>query len=98
MKKIILFCAGGMSTSILVKNIKKSAMDHGFEVSVEAHPVSSAKVVGPAADLVLLAPQVRFQEKNIRKALPDVNLEIIDMRTYGRMDGEKIVKDFILDL
>ena len=38
MKKIILLCAGGMSTSMLVKNMQKAAADEGFECEIAAYP------------------------------------------------------------
>ena len=42
MKNIVLMCAGGMSTSIIMKNIKKAADAEGLECEVSAHAVSEA--------------------------------------------------------
>jgi len=39
MKKILLLCAAGMSTSLLVTKMKNSAKEKGIEVEIEACPV-----------------------------------------------------------
>ena len=36
MKKILLLCAAGMSTSILVNKMKEAANKNGIEVQIEA--------------------------------------------------------------
>lgn len=38
MKKILLVCNAGMSTSMLVAKMKKAAQADGVEVSIEANP------------------------------------------------------------
>lgn len=58
MKNIVLMCAGGMSTSIIMKNIKKAADVEGLECEVSAHAVSEAAAIGRNADCILLGPQV----------------------------------------
>ena len=45
MKNIVLMCAGGMSTSIIMKNIKKAADAEGLECEVSAHAVSEAATI-----------------------------------------------------
>ena len=54
MRKIILLCSAGMSTSILVNKMKESADSQGYEVEISAHSVSEAARVGADADIVLL--------------------------------------------
>lgn len=92
MKKIVLFCAGGMSTSILAKKMEEAAANANYPCEITAYPSSEArdKVVG--ADIVLLGPQIRFQQKKIAELCPDTPVEAIDMRLYGRMDGDGIIK------
>lgn len=58
MKNIVLMCAGGMSTSIIMKNIKKAADAEGLECEVSAHAVNEAATIGRNADCILLGPQV----------------------------------------
>ena len=38
---ILLVCAAGMSTSLLVNRMNDAAQEKGIEVHIEAHPVGS---------------------------------------------------------
>ncbi|KJD45840.1 PTS sugar transporter subunit IIB [Paenibacillus terrae] len=91
MKKIVLLCAAGMSTSILVNKMRESAKAEGFDVEINAYPIANAQNDCQDADAVLLGPQVRFQEKSIKQMLPDKPVESIDMQSYGLMDGTKVL-------
>ncbi len=90
--KIVLLCAGGASTSILMKNIKKAALLVDFDCEVNAYSVSSARRVIPDADIVLIAPQIRYTITNLQETYPDKEILVIDMLVYGTMDGEKIIE------
>lgn len=91
MKKIVLLCCQGMSTSMLVSKMQKAAADQGLAYDIAAHPIASAASVGADADLILLGPQVRFQQSKVQKELPDHRVEVIDMKSYGLMDGNGVV-------
>ena len=43
MKKILLVCNAGMSTSMLVLKMEKAAQDKGIEMEVKALPVTDAE-------------------------------------------------------
>lgn len=45
MKKIILACSAGMSTSILVSKMKKEAEARSLEINIEAIPGDRKSVV-----------------------------------------------------
>lgn len=45
MINIVLLCAGGMSTSILAKNIEEAALELGFKCKVNAYGVPKARDV-----------------------------------------------------
>lgn len=93
MRKIILLCSAGMSTSILVTKMQQAAADQGYDVEVSAHSVSEAVRVGSDADIILLGPQVRFNLSNVQKQLPGKPVEVIDMRAYGTMNGEAVINE-----
>ena len=92
MRKIRLFCAAGMSTSILVTKMQKAAEELGYECEIEANPVSEVANKGPEADIVLLGPQVRYELKNVQAKLPDNIVEVIDMMDYGMANGMNVIK------
>jgi len=93
MKNIVLICAAGMSTSLLVSKMEKAAADEGYVCKIQAYAVNEAPSVIPTADVVLLGPQVRFNLKVFRTQYPDKKIELIDMVQYGTMNG-KAVFDF----
>ena len=92
MKKILLVCSAGMSTSLLVNKMNNAAKEFGEEVSIEALPVSECSSKIDEVDIVLLGPQVRFQKPVVEKlANGRIPVEVIDMRLYGIMDGKSIL-------
>lgn len=93
MYKILLACSAGMSTSLLVNNMKKEAAAQGIDAEILAVPIAEAEVVYGDWDVVLLGPQVRyvlkkFTELGKAKGIP---VDVIDMRMYGMMDGKGVV-------
>ena len=92
MKKILLVCSAGISTSLLVNKMNNAAKEFGEEVSIEALPVSECSSKIDEVDIVLLGPQVRFQKPVVEKlANGRIPVEVIDMRLYGIMDGKSIL-------
>lgn len=91
-RKIVLLCCQGMSTSMLVTKMQQAAKEQGLDYDIAAHPIASAASVAADADLVLLGPQVRFQQTKVQGELPGKKVEVIDMRSYGMMDGAGVIK------
>jgi Phosphotransferase system cellobiose-specific component IIB len=92
MKKIVLLCAAGMSTSMLVNKMKSHAKEINQDIEIVAFPISEATEVASDADAILLGPQVRFQEKKVQEMFPEKNVSTIDMRDYGTMNGKKVLE------
>ncbi|QYG32414.1 PTS sugar transporter subunit IIB [Mammaliicoccus sciuri] len=93
MKKILLVCSAGMSTSMLVKKMQDTANKEGKEYEVEALALSEAETKVDEVDVILLGPQVRFQKAQVEKvANGKVPVDVIDMQQYGMLDGEGVLK------
>lgn len=92
MKKILLACNAGMSTSLLVSRMEKAAKEKGLEVIITAVGVLEAEKILNEWDIVLLGPQVRHQIKSLKEKANGIPVEIIDMRDYGLMNGEKVLE------
>lgn len=88
MKKIVLLCAGGMSTSVLVNNMKQEAAKEGLDCLIDAYAIDAAEKVAADASVVLLGPQVSYREKEVA-AVVACPVRSIDMMAYGLMDGRK---------
>ena len=92
MKKILLVCSAGMSTSLLVTKMKEAAKQMGEEIEIQALPIAECSTVINEMDIVLLGPQVRFQKPVVEKlACGRIPVDVIDMRLYGIMDGKSIL-------
>ncbi|MFL2100892.1 PTS sugar transporter subunit IIB [Desemzia sp. FAM 23989] len=95
MKTIMLVCAAGMSTSLLVSKMEKSAEAKGIEADIFAVSASEAdaNLANKDVNVLLLGPQVRFMKSQFEKKVADKNIpvDIINMQDYGMMNGEKLL-------
>lgn len=85
---IRLFCAAGMSTSILVNKMKEAAKAQGKDYDIAAYALNDFDAHYKEADVILVGPQVRFAVAKLTKEHPDKVITDIPMRTYGMMDGK----------
>lgn len=94
-----LFCAAGMSTSLLERRIKEAAKERGIEVDVSAYPASEVDQHLDGVDVALLGPQVQFMLPQLRPkfAVRDIPYAVIPMRDYGTVNGENVL-NFALEL
>lgn len=93
MKNIVLCCAAGMSTSILVQRMKDAAQKKGIEVSIKAVPVAEFKENIDTADIVLLGPQVKYEQAQLQAIAGPMGktVAVIDMMDYGMMKGDVVL-------
>ncbi|WP_100010066.1 PTS sugar transporter subunit IIB [Lentibacillus sediminis] len=93
MKRILLACSSGMSTSLLVKKMEEAAEEKGIEADIWAVSNDKAKTDMAKADVLLIGPQMRFMKKKLEKTAGELNipLDVIDPVAYGRVDGEAVL-------
>ena len=92
MRKIRLFCAAGMSTSLLVTRMREYAASVNYDVDIVAYSVAEVAKEGADADICLLGPQVRFELNSVKAKLPaDKKVVVIDMLAYGMMDAKAVI-------
>lgn len=94
MKNIVLLCSAGMSTSMMVAKMKEAAKEKNYEVNINAYSLAEASEVVKDADIILLGPQVRFQQNQV-KGMATCPVEVIDMMDYGTMNGKKVFEHAI---
>ncbi len=99
MKKILLVCSAGMSTSLLVSKMKVSAKELGIDCTINAVAESELNDYDRDFDVLLLGPQVRFLFNKLkdRFSLEGVPVSVISTIDYGTMNGDKVLK-YALDL
>ncbi len=93
MLKIRLFCAGGMSTSLLVTKMRAAAAEVGVEADIEAHGVGSIeRRIDESVDVVLLGPQIGYQKAQVKKVTDKLGIpmEVIPMTDYGMVNGKNV--------
>ena len=65
MKRIVLCCSAGMSTSLVVTKMEKTAAERGLKLNIYAIPEQNLRdeleLHGGDIQAVLLGPQVRFK-------------------------------------
>src|SRR5699024_1000068 len=94
---IVLVCSAGMSTSMLVNKMLKSAEDRGIDAEINADAESQLKNQLNELDVVLIRPQVRYLEKQRRQLVEPkgIKVGIIDQMAYGMVKGEKVLDQAI---
>lgn len=95
-KTIMLVCSAGMSTSLLVSKMQKSAEKQGIDADIFA--VGAGEVDNTLADkhvdVLMLGPQVRFMKNQFEEKVEgkDIPVEVINMQDYGMVNGEKVLE------
>ncbi|MGG7178321.1 PTS sugar transporter subunit IIB [Clostridium paraputrificum] len=94
MTKIILACAAGMSTSLLVNKMKEAAEIRNIEVSIKAIPEAAISEHLDECDVILLGPQVRFMIDEVRAiaAPKNIPVEVVPIQLYGMMNGTAVLE------
>lgn len=89
--RIHLVCSAGMSTSLLVNNMKKAAP---ADYEIDAGSFAELEEIVDNYDVILVGPQVRFKYDDIKAICIEhgKRCSLIDMRVYGCMDGKKAVE------
>ncbi|WP_387463887.1 PTS sugar transporter subunit IIB [Photorhabdus sp. RM323S] len=93
MKKILLCCSAGMSTSMLVQRMQAEVTKRALDIEIKAASTIELKHLITDADVVLLGPQVRHQLAHFSAIAKPLGkpIDIIDMMDYGALRGDKIL-------
>lgn len=96
MIKVAVFCAAGMSTSLLVKKIKDAAAKKSVELDIAAYSETDM-VKHTDVDCVLLGPQIQFLTAKAKQIFDPHNIpvQVINSVDYGMMNGEKVLDTII---
>lgn len=100
MKKIVLCCAAGMSTSLLVTKMQKAAETTQLESKIWAISVEELpNDIKDGVDVVLLGPQIRYKLPAVKEICGEYNVptDVINPVDYGSMNGQKVL-NFALNL
>ncbi|MDZ4994211.1 PTS sugar transporter subunit IIB [Clostridium perfringens] len=92
MKRIVLLCTLGMSTSLLVSKMRKAAEELNVDCSIVAIGESELKKYEKEADIIMLGPQVKYLSNKLKKRIGDnIPISLINSADYGTMNGKKVL-------
>ena len=64
--KVLLVCAAGMSTSMLMKKMEAYAKDNGIDLEIAARSFSELKdPADDGYDCILIGPQISYQKDKV---------------------------------
>ncbi len=92
--KILLVCAAGMSTSLVVQKMQKNLKDNEQDWVIEAKAAEEFNDVVKEYDVVLLGPQIRFKKAEFENVARQYNIpvDVINMTDYGMCRGDKVLE------
>ena len=95
-KTIMLACAAGMSTSLLVSKMQNAAKEKGkdYKIFVTAASGIQDEIDKEHPDVLMLGPQVQYMEDSVKKITDEagIPLAVINMQDYGMMNGEHVLE------
>ena len=92
---IVVICQHGASTGMLVEKMLEAAKKKKIKIVINAYSEAKLVDVIDDADIVLIAPQVRYKKteletKYANKGIPFMMIEMMD---YGMLNGEKVLNE-----
>lgn len=95
MYRVILVCMAGMSTNVMRQKIEDAAKAENISMTVKAIGMDELRDNLEDTSLVLLGPQIKYNEDNIRKEIdkvdPSIPMLVIDPSDFGMMRGDKVL-------
>lgn len=89
---IMLACNAGMSTSLVVSKMKEVAAAQGKDYKIWAVEQDAIEDELGNFDVLLLGPQIRYLESEIRATVNDAApVAVIDAMAYGACDGAAVL-------
>lgn len=95
MKKILLACSAGMSTSLIVLKMKKIAEEQGKEYDIWATSVDDIVDDEKSFDCCLIGPQVSARIEDVKESVAEygdhIPVAVIQKDDYGKMRADMIL-------
>ena len=90
-RKILLICAGGMSTGILMKKMERYAQEQGMNLKIDAVGMSAYEDMYKDYDVILLGPQVSYKKAEIEE-ITQMPIAVIAAYDYAIGNVANIMK------
>ena len=94
-KTIMLACAAGMSTSLLVNRMQEAAKAGSKDYEIFATSTSDIDnaITQHHPDVLLLGPQVSYMKNEVKTKTDaaGIPMDVINMMDYGMMKGDAVL-------
>lgn len=90
--KILLMCANGLSTGILMNKMKQWAQKNGEDLQVRAVPVDDCAEIYKEYDVLLLGPQMAYKLKEVKEMAPERPSAVINPPDYAMGNVDNVMK------
>lgn len=93
--KALLICSGGMSTQILIGQLKKEADKIAYDFEAEAIGANELDDYTKSFDIILVAPQIKYKFNELSEVAKAKNVKIyqIDMTEYNPVGAGKLIQN-----
>ena len=88
MKKIILLCTHGMSAHLIAQKLQE-ALPETEIISMGIEQLA----INDEISQILLAPQIRYCENELKNTYPNILIQVISMDNYASMDVMGIIEE-----
>lgn len=91
--RIILCCSQGMSSSIFVRAMRKEIKEQNLDSTVASIDIFELNKYIDKADMILLAPQVKYAFKDVSEMSKNYNIPtiLISESDYGIMNVKNVL-------
>ena len=90
--RVLLCCAGGLSSSILMKKMKTYAESHGEELDIIAVGTGEVELQWDQGwDCLLVAPQASYRINDLKETVK-IPIAAVPSLEYAIGDAEKVLK------
>jgi Phosphotransferase system cellobiose-specific component IIB len=90
MLKITMICMGGISTKLMANKVEAAAKKIGDDIKISTTGILENYMELSDCDAVILAPQVRYAESEIREKFENIPLIVIEPVEYGTQNGASV--------
>lgn len=88
---ILLVCAGGMSTSVLMRKMEKYCAEQGETLSIKAVGVNSYGDMWKEYDCILIGPQIAYKLNDIKNSV-EIPVAQIPSMDYALGNSANVMK------
>ena len=78
--------------NFIISRMNKIVKRDDLDITFHMDSASKIESRGKDADIILLTPELFAMKEDIQSKLPDKVIKVIDMKDYGFLNGEHILK------